>query len=187
MSALRAQEQLALADAQGMKDSYDANEEVAAVRTQLASLTHGTLPPDVADAAKALDAKLATLGAVGGRAPRGGGGGFGGFGGGPARAPGSVLAFYTINGLFYTALGPLTQNGIDMPPTKAEVDTWESDCKEYAASANAWKTMLSADLVTFNSLLTKNNLPPLKIASTAVAVPATCAFASPASKSGAGR
>src|SRR5947209_14155523 len=146
MSALRAQDKLAMAAVQGMKDSYGANEEVAAIRAQLASMTRGSLPPDVATAATALDAKLATLGAVGGRGPRGGGG----FGGGPARAPGSVLAFYSINGIFNTALGPLTQNGIDIPPTKAEGDTWESGCKEYAATANAWKSMLGVDLVGFN-------------------------------------
>lgn len=180
MSALRAQNKLALAAVQGMKDSYEGNEEVSAVRAQLSSMTRGSLPPDVAEAATALDAKLATLGAVGGRAPRGGGG----FGGGPARAPGSVLAFYSISGLFYTVLGPLSQNGIDMLPTKAEIDTWESGCKEYAATANAWKTMLGADLVGFNNLLTKSNLTPLKITPTVLSVPASCAFVWPAAKSG---
>ena len=180
MSALRSQNKLAMAAWQGMKDSYDANEEVAAVRTQLASITRGSLPPDVTEAATALDAKLATLGAVGGRNPRGGSG----FGGGPARAPGSVLAFYSINGLFNTVLGPLAQNGLDMPPTKAEVDTWESGCKEYAATLNAWKTMLSVDLIGFNSLLTKNNLTPLKITPTALALPASCTFVWPKAKAG---
>jgi hypothetical protein len=90
------------------------------------------------------------------------------------------LAFYSINGIFNMVLGPLTQNGIDMPPTKAEVDTWESGCKEYAATANAWKTMLGVDLAGFNSLLAKNNLPPLKLAPTAVATPASCMFVWPA-------
>jgi hypothetical protein len=187
MSALRAQEKLALAAAQGMKDSYDANEEVAAIRTQLASMMHGSLPPDVAKAATALDAKLATLGAVGGRAPRGGGGFGGGFGGGPARVPGSVLAFYSINGLFNTVLGPLTQNGIDMWPTKAEVDTWESGCKEYVATTNAWRAMLGVDLVGFNSLLAKNNLTPLKLPPAALSVPASCTFVWPTATAPRGR
>jgi len=185
MSSLRAQYKLAMAAAQGMKDSYSANEEVAAVRAQLASMTRGSLPPDVAAAATALDTKLATLGAAGGRGPRGGGGGFGGV---PARAPGSVLAFYSINGVFNTVLGPLTQNGIDMPPTKAEIDTWDSTCKEYVATANAWKTILGVDLVEFNSLLTKNNLMPLKLPTAAPAVPASCTFVRPtASPPGANR
>jgi photosystem II stability/assembly factor-like uncharacterized protein len=178
MSALRAQNKLAMAAWQGMKDSYAANEEVAAVRAQLAAIARGSLPPDVATAATALDAKLATFGAAGGRGPRGGGFG-GGFGGGPARIPGSVLAFYSISGIFNTVLAPLSQNGIDMPPTKAEVDTWESGCKEFTATVNAWKTMLGVDLVGFNSLLTKNNLTPLRITPTALAVPASCTFVWP--------
>jgi photosystem II stability/assembly factor-like uncharacterized protein len=172
MLALRAQNKLAMAAWQSMKDSHDANDEVAAVRAQLAALTRGSLPPDVATAAAALDAKLATLGG----AVRGGRGGGGGFG--APRAPGSVLAFTAVNGIFNTVLAPLSQNGIDMPPTRAEVDTWESGCKEFTATVNAWKTMLGVDLVGFNSLLTKNNLTPLKIAPTALALPASCTFVS---------
>jgi len=173
MSALRAQNKMAMAAWQGMKDSYAANEEVAAVRAQLAAIAKGTLPPDVATAATALDAKLAT---IGGAPPAGRGGGGGGGFGAPARAPGSVLTFRSINALFNTVLAPLTQNGIDMPPTRAEVDTWESGCKEFTATANVWKTMLGVDLVGFNSLLTKNNLTPLKITPTALAAPASCTF-----------
>jgi hypothetical protein len=173
MSALRAQNKLAMAAVQGMKDSYAANEEVAAVRARLATIVKGSPPPDVATAATALDAKLATFGAVGGRAPRGGG-----FGGGPARVPGSVLPFYSINAMFYTVLAPLAQDGIDMPPTKSEVDTWESGCKEFTATANAWQTMLGVDVVGFNSLLTKNNLTPLKT-TTALALPSSCTFVWP--------
>ena len=127
-------------------------------------------------AATALDTKLATIG--GARAPGGRGGG-GGFGGAPTRVPGSVLTFSSINALFNTVLAPLTQNGIDMPPTKAEVDTWESGCKEFTATLNAWKTMLGVDLVGFNSLLTKNNLTPLKITPVALALPASCTFVWP--------
>ena len=184
MSALRAQEKLAMVAVQGMKDSYAANEEVAAVRTQLAAMTRGSLPPDVGTAATALDTKLATVGAAGGRGPRGGGGGGGGGGGfgAPARAPGSVLPFYSISGLYYTVLGPLTQNGIDIPPTKAQVDTSESACKEFNATVNAWKTMLAVDVVGFNSLLTKNNLTPLKITPTALAVPSSCTSAPTATR-----
>jgi len=178
MSALRAQEKLVMVAVQGMKDSYAANEEVAAVRAQLAAIARGSLPPDVAAAATALATKVTTFGAAGGRGPRGGGGG-GGFGGGPARAPGSVLAFYSINALYNTVLGPLTQNGIDMPPTKAEVDTWESACKEFTATVNASKTMLGVELVGFNSLLTKYNLTPLKIIRTPMTAPASCTFVRP--------
>ena len=178
MSSLRAQNKLAMAAWQGMKDSYAANEEVIVMRAQLAALVKGTLPPEVATAATALDAKLATVGGVvrGGR----GGGGFGA----AARLPGSLLTFGAINGLFNTVLAPLAQNGIDMPPTKAQIDTLESACKELTATATAWKTMLDTDLVIFNSLVTKNNLTPLKITPTAVAAPASCTFVWPTATRG---
>ena len=176
MSALRAQNKLAMAAWQGMKDSYAANEEVAALRAQLAAIMKSSLPPEVATAATALDTKLATMGG----APPAGRGGFGGGGfGAPARVPGSILTFRSINGIFNTVLAPLSQNGIDMAPTKAEVDTWETGCKEFTATASAWKTMLGMDIVTFNGLLTKNNLTPLKITPTAVAAPASCTFVWP--------
>jgi hypothetical protein len=172
MTALRAQEKLAMAAVSGMKDSYAANDEVAAMRAQLAALRRGSLPPEVATAATALDTKLATFGGPQ-RAGRGGGGG--GFGG-PVRAPGSLLSFTAINGVFNTVLGPLTQNGIDMPPTKAQVDTLESACNEFTATANGWGKTLNADLVEFNTLLTKNNLTPLKLTPTTVTAPASCKF-----------
>jgi hypothetical protein len=124
----------------------------------------------------ALDTKLATLGGPqrGGRGFGGGGGGFGA----PARVPGSLLTFIAINNLYNTVLGPLSQNGIDMAPTKAEVDTFESACNEFTSTANGWKKMLGTDLVDFNSLLTKNNLPQLKLTPTAVTVPTSCTFGS---------
>jgi len=164
---------------QGMKDSYAANEEVSAVRAQLAAIQRGSLPADVAAAATALDTKLATFGgaiAQGGR-------GFGGFGR-QVRAPGSILTFTSINGLFNTVLGPIAQNGIDMPPTKAMIDTWESGCREYTATTDAWKTMLGADIVAFNSLLTKNNLTPLKVTQTKLTAPASCKFVWPTAAPG---
>ncbi len=161
-----------------MKDSYAANEEVSAVRSQLAKLKSSSLPADVATEATTLDTKLASFGGVIVR------GGRGGFGGG-VRAPGSILTFNTINGTFNTVLGPISQNGIDMPPTKAEVDTWESGCSEFTATLDAWKTMLGADVVNFNSLLTKNNLTPLKITQSAgMTVPVSCKFVWSADASG---
>jgi photosystem II stability/assembly factor-like uncharacterized protein len=184
MSALRAQNKLAMAAWQGMKDSHAANEEVAAVRAQLAAIARGSLPPDVATALTALEAKLATFGGATVRGGRGGGGG-GGFG--AARAPGSVTPFNSINATFYTVLAPFAQNGIDMPPSKAEVDTWESGCKGFTATVNAWQIMLGVDLVGFNSLLTKNNLTPLKITPTALAVPASCTFVWPTATAGRGK
>jgi hypothetical protein len=155
---LRSQNRLALSAWNGMKDSFAANDKAANVRAQLATLMKGTLPQDVKSAAAELDTKLAGFGSADGRGP--GRGGFGGFGG-QQRTPGSVLPFYSINGLYYTVLGPLSQNGIDMPPTIAMIHTWESSCKEYTATALAWKTLVESDIAGFNSLLAKNNLTPL--------------------------
>lgn len=176
MAALRAQNKLAMAAWNGMTVTNAGNDEVTAVRTQLAAITKGTLPADVAAAAKDLDAKLTTFG---GAVVQGGRGG-GGFGGAVPRAPGSILAFRAINTTFYTVLGPLSQNGIDMPPTPAMIHTWESGCRELTGTANAWKTMIETDLAAFNSLLSKNNLTPLKLTPTAVTAPASCTFAGPA-------
>ena len=63
-----------------------------------------------------------------------------------------------------------------MPPSKAQINTWESGCRAYTATVNAWKTMLDESFFTFNSQLTKNNLPPLKVPAT-VPAPASCTFA----------
>lgn len=176
MTALRAQNKLALAAWDGMKNTFAANDEVAAVRAQLAKITAGSPPADVAAAATALSTKLAIFGGAvvqGGR-----GGGFGG----PIRTPGSILSFTAINNVFYTVLGPLSQNGIDMPPTGAMINTWESGCREFTGTANAWKTMLRTDLAEFNALLTKNNLTPLALVPQAAAVPASCTFTWPGAK-----
>jgi len=86
------------------------------------------------------------------------------------------LTFIAVNNLFNTVLGPLSQNGIDMPLTKAEVDTWESGCREFTATVDGWKTMLNVDLVGFNGLLTKNNLTTLKITPTTLTEPLSCTW-----------
>ena len=173
MAALRVQHKLMMAASQGMKDAHSGNEEVAAVRAQVAKLTSGT-PPDVATAATALDTKLATFGGSTGRGGRGGGGGGGGGRGGAA---GGVTSFTALNGTFNTLVA-LAQNGMDMPPSKAQINTWEAGCKELSTTVVAWKAILAGDLVSFNGVLTKNNQAPLKITPTALTAPASCTFVS---------
>jgi hypothetical protein len=171
LAAIRSQNRLALESVRGMNDSYAANEEVASVRAQIAALLKGSAPADVTAAANALDKKLATFGAANGRAAGGGG-----FGRQAQRAPGSILPFYTINGTYNTVLGPISQNGIDMPPTPAMIHTYESACREYTSTADAWKALTAADIASFNSLLTKNNLTPLKLTPSAISAPPACTF-----------
>jgi photosystem II stability/assembly factor-like uncharacterized protein len=182
MSALRTQNKLIMSAYQGMKDSNSGNDEVAAVRAQVAALAGGTLPPEVATAATALDAKLATFGGTNGRGGRGGGGG-GGRGGRGGGAPGSVTSFTALNGMFNTVVA-LTQNGIDMAPSKAMIDTWEAGCKEYSATVVAWKAMQGVDVVAFNTLLTKNNQKPLNVVPTTMTPSGSCAFVPPAPLAG---
>ena len=126
----------------------------------------------------ALGAKLATFGGATGRGGRGGGGGGGGRGGAGAAA-GGVTSFTALNGSFNTLVA-LGQNGMDMPPSKAQIDTWEAGCREYSATLAAWKAVQGAELVSFNGLLTRNNQTPLKVTPTALTAPASCTFVPPA-------
>jgi hypothetical protein len=179
MDALRAQNKLLQAAYQAMKDSAAGNDEVAAVRAQVATLAASALPTELASVTTALDAKLATFGGATGRGGRGGGGGGGGGRGGGGGAPGGVVSFTALNGQF-NGLVALQQNGIDMAPNKSQIDTWESHCKDYSATVAAWKQMQKVDLVSFNDQLTKGGKTPLTIKPTALTAPASCAFAPPA-------
>ena len=171
MTALKAQNKLTLLAYQGMKDSYSGNEEVAAVRAQIASLTQGQPPADVAAKAKELDTKLATFGgSADGRGGRGGGGG-GGRGGPPAA--GAMQSFIALNNGFNTMVS-MTQVGLDMPPTQAQLDTWEADCKNYNTTVTAWKKVQTDDLAAFNAALAASSQKPLTIAPTKLTT-AVCA------------
>ena len=174
LSALKSQHRLTMLAYHGMRDSYSGNEEVAATRAQVASLTQ--LPSDVAAQAKELETKLATFGgAVEGRGGRGGGGfGGGGRGGG---APGAMQSFIALNSAFNTMVS-MMQVGLDMAPTRAQIDTWASDCKNYNSTVTAWKKMQSDDLAAFNAVLTKSNLKPLTVTRMTLTT-AVCTFAPP--------
>jgi hypothetical protein len=177
MNALRAQNKLIMNAYQAMKDAAAGNDEVSAVRAQVAALASAALPADLAAAATALDAKLATFGGAGGRGGRGGGGGAGGGGGrGGGAGAAAVTSFTSLNGSF-NLLVELHHNGIDMAPTKSQIDTWESDCKNFNATVVAWKTVLGVDLVSFNDQLSKAGKPAMKIAPSAMKVQASCTFA----------
>ena len=161
LNALKSQHNLTMRAYQGMKDSYSANEEVAAARAQLAPLLESQTA-DVAAKAKALDTTLATFGgAVEGR---GGRGGFGGFGRGGA-APGAMQSFIALNNSF-NAMVSMVQVGLDMAPTPAQIDTWESDCRNYNTTLAAWKKVKTEDLAAL-----KIDVKPATLA------PMSCTFA----------
>jgi hypothetical protein len=169
LAAIKSQHNLTMLAYKGMHDSYSGNEEVTAARAQLAALAQGQ-PADVAAKAKELDTKLAAFGgATEGRGGRGGG--FGGRGG---AVPGAMQSFIALNNSFNTMVS-MMQVGLDIAPTLAQIETWESDCRNYNTTVAAWKSVQSGDLAAFNAALTQNQLKPLSVAPTKLAT-AVCAF-----------
>src|SRR5262249_7407523 len=123
VAALKSQNKLTTLAYQAMKDSFAGNDEVIAAREKLAAAAAGQ--GDAAAKAKELDSTLATFGGTtGGRGGRGGGGR------GVISAPGSMQSFLSLNNAFGAIVSAM-QVGLDMPPTKAAIDTWETNCKNY--------------------------------------------------------
>jgi hypothetical protein len=165
LSELKAQNRLTMLAYQGMKDSFAANEEVAQARAKVAQAAAGQ--GDAAAKAKELDTKLAAFGgATGGRGGRGGG--FGGGGRGAGADPNAMQSFIALNSAF-GAIVSAAQVGYDMAPTRATIDSWETDCKNYNTTVTAWKKAVSEDLTAFD-------VPPTKVTT------ASCAFAAPAAQ-----
>jgi photosystem II stability/assembly factor-like uncharacterized protein len=175
MAALRSKNKLLMSAFQGAKDSFAGNSEVLAIRQQISSLK-SSQSEDVAKAAKDTDKKLATFGGV---AANREGGGFGGFRRN-VLPPGAMKPFNTLNASF-NAIVSTSQVGLDEPPTQAEIDSWEADCKDYNATVTAWKKMQSQDLAPFDALLGQNHLDPLHVSLTTLTTRA-CSFAEPATR-----
>jgi photosystem II stability/assembly factor-like uncharacterized protein len=174
MAALRSQNKLTLLSVQGMEQSFKGHEEVNAVKDQLASLTKGTIPADVAAQAKTLDASLSKIGGVIPAA--------GGFGGGARRPdadPKALQSFMDANNAYNTMVS-MMQVGLDMAPTPTQIATWESDCDNLNRTTAAWKDM-QKQIADFNALLAKNQLQPLTLTPTTLTA-AACTFAPEASR-----
>jgi photosystem II stability/assembly factor-like uncharacterized protein len=154
MAALRAQSKLTLLSVQGMHQSYDGFEEVDAVRSQIESLMHGNPPADVAAQAKTLEASLLKVGGV--LPVPGAGGGRRG----PAD-PKAMQSFFDLNNDYNTMVS-MMQVGLDMAPTPTQTATWESDCTHYNSTNAAWKEARK-QVVEFNAVLAKNNLPAITL------------------------
>ena len=159
MAALRTQNKLTLLSVEGMKQSFEGHEEVDAVKSQLATLTKGSLPSDVAAQAKTLDASLTKIGGVI-PAP----GSFGGFGRRPAPDPNAIKSFVDLNNEYNTMVS-MMQVGLDMAPTPTQIATWESDCNSLNRTTAAW-TSMQQQITSFNELLARNQLQELKPAPT---------------------
>ena len=168
MSALENQHKLTMLAYRGMQDSYKAHDEVAAVETQLASLMKTSLPADVSSQAKKLDDDLKK---IGGAMPQGGG--FGGGFGRPPVDPNALKSFLNINDDYNTMVS-MMQVGMDMAPTPTQISTWESDCKNYNRTVDAW-TAAKKEIADFNTVLAKNHLQELNVAASKVGDP-PCTF-----------
>jgi hypothetical protein len=164
LAALKTQARLTQLAYQAMKDTFAANAEVAAVRSQLAPVMQGS--GDAAAKAKELDTKLAAFGGpIEGRGGRGRGGGFGGGRGGAQ--PGAMQSFIQLNNSFNTMIS-MMQVGLDMAPTPAQIETWEAYCGNYNTTLAAWKKAQADDLASVSGV----KVTPTKLS------PAPCTFAS---------
>jgi photosystem II stability/assembly factor-like uncharacterized protein len=154
MAELRAQNRLSLLAMHGMEQSYDAHEEVQAVKDQLASLMHGSLPADVAAQAKTLDADLTKIGGV---VPPPGT-----FRRPEPPKPNELRSFLELNDEYNTMVS-MMQVGLDMAPTPTQIASFESNCRNYNRTVAAWKD-LAPKIADFNALLQKNQLHELTVA-----------------------
>src|SRR6185437_8349712 len=141
--------------------SFAGYQEVKAVKDQLEALIHGNLPADVASQAKTLDASLTKIGGV---VPTGFGGG------GPVRPPTpdpkAPKSFADLNNAYNTMVS-MMQVGLDMAPTPTQIATWESDCRNYNRTANAWSEARK-QITDFNSVLARSHLQELTVGPTKI-------------------
>lgn len=159
LAAINAQHELLMKFYAGSRESWDGYNDVEAMRRDVAALTKSE-NAEVASAAKALDAKLA---AVGGSTE----GGFRGFRrGGPPPPP----DFVRINSTFGRELTAL--DNADMAPNGPTLRGYAADCTELSKVISAWKAINTKDIVTFNGLLTKDNVAPIHASSANMTMPA---------------
>ncbi|MCX6538437.1 MAG: hypothetical protein NT151_05815 [Acidobacteria bacterium] len=166
---LRAQHALQMKLVDGIKEAWDAYNQVAAMRAAVADLSRSNPPADVAAASTAFEAKLAAMGGTtgGGRRGAGGGGGGGGFGAG--RGAAAPPNFVGINGALIRQLDTLDFG--DMAPNEPMNKAYAAGCGELKTAVLNWKTINGQDLTAFNAILTKNNLKPVASAPTALPIP----------------
>jgi len=160
-SDLRAQLDLEMKYYEGAKESWDAYNQISAMRSSLAAYTHASGPSEIAAAATAFDAKLAALGGT-----PGGRGGFTGGGGGGTPPPPSFVA---INGTMSQQLTAL-DNG-DMAPSESMRKGYIAKCADLKTAITSWTTINTVDLPAFNAILSRNNGKPVAATSPLLAIP----------------
>jgi len=151
MADLRAQNDLLLKAYEGSKAAREGFDQVGAAR---AAIARANPPQEVAAAAAALETQLATIGGNAPAAGRGGGGR-----GGPPGAPVPLPTFATMNGVMNRLLGTLEPG--DLAPNEPMYRAWTAACTDLKSALGRWKSASTQELAAFNSLLRKNNLPPV--------------------------
>jgi hypothetical protein len=80
-----------------------------------------------------------------------------------------MQSFIAVNNSF-----SMMQAGLDMaPPPPPQIDTWESDCRNYNTTLRPSKKVQSEDLAGFNAMLTEDNVKAFEMAATKL-TPASC-------------
>jgi photosystem II stability/assembly factor-like uncharacterized protein len=159
-SDLRAQLDLQMKYYEGAKESWDAYNQISAMRSSVAAYG-GSGPSEITAAATALDAKLAALGGTADR----GRGGFTGGGSGTPPPPN----FVAINGAMSHELTAL-DNG-DMAPNEPMRKGYIAKCTDLKTAITGWKTVNTTDLPAFNAILTRNGVKPIATSSPILAIP----------------
>ena len=163
---LRAQHDLQMKLYDSIALAWDGYQQVAAMRAAVAAIPRENLPADVTAAIAAFDAKLAATGgsAAGGRG-RGGAGGMG--------APGGAAPtpnFAALNGSLIRQLETLDFG--DMAPNEPMTKAFAAGRADLRAAVKSWLTVSTQDRAAFNDVLSKNRLPIIPPAASALVIPA---------------
>jgi photosystem II stability/assembly factor-like uncharacterized protein len=155
---LQAQHELQMRLYDGIRQAWDAYQQVAAMRLAVAAIPRSGLSAEAAAAVTAFDAKLAALAGSPGSGRGRGAGGFGGPGGGTPPPPN----FAGLNASLVRQLDTLDYG--DLAPTEAMLKAGASGAADLRTALNGWRSLNLKDLADFNVLLIKNNVKPIPAA-----------------------
>ena len=159
-AALLAQHDLQMKIYDGMKETWDGQQQGAALEAALAADTASGVA-QVADAARALYARTDSVA------------------GNPASRPGFAFffrggrlppSFVTVNGNFGRQLN--AQDNADMAPTPAMLADYAGACRDLAKTVTAWRAIREQGVPGLNALLTGNGLATVAVTGDPLPVPA---------------
>jgi hypothetical protein len=154
---LHAQQALLVRLDDGLRDSWEAYQQVTALRRAVDAAASNA-PAEVGAAVTSYDAKLDSIaGSPGGR---------GGFRrGGREAAP----TFVSVNGELVGQLN--AQDNGDMAPTAGMLAAYAAACRDLLATTTAWRRATSTDLSTLNTVFSRNGLQPITAPKSLLAAP----------------